>query len=371
MAIKQVLTALLALFVCGLSAVAQETQDPETTIRERLEVTEVLLDVVVTDSSGNIIIGLKPEDFIITDGDRQVRAKTAVFYSNRRFVDSGISAERLGVAEEEVVSDRYFIFFFHDQRFEDPSLTANILDAIRWSKDWVRYESLANDWIAILSYDASLKVHQDFTNNRELLLRALDSVAKSKSPENTWPSRIEEVEGASLRQGLPQGKELRKQTRRIYSALSTVAEATGDVVGRKNLLFFSVGFGQLREGGNYAPDVRYWGPMMEAMNDNNVAVYAISWIRNIAQESAAQGALNNSLSLLAVDTGGRYFANFVNFKEPLSKVNEDNNGYYLLSYDAEYPAGKRGFREVEVRVDNPGFNVRARKGYSYGDGPGI
>lgn len=366
MDIKQAIVAVLTVFVATLPLAAQQQETPDTTIRERIEVTEVLLDVVVTDGSGNIIIGLKPEDFIITDGDREVPAKTAVFYSNRRYVDSGISAEQLGTSADEVESDRYFIFFFHDQRFEDPNLTANILDAIRWSKDWVRSDSLANDWIAVLSYDASLKVHQDFTNNREDLLQALDSVAKSKSPDNTWPSRIEDGEGASLRRGLPQGKDLRKQTRRIYSALSTVAEASGDIVGRKNLLFFSVGFGQLREGGNYVPDVRYWTPMMDSMNDNNVAVYGISWIRNIGQETNAQSTLNNSLSLLAVDTGGQYFANFVNFKEPLRKISRDNNGYYLLSYDAEYPAGRKGFQEVQVRVDNPGFKIRARKGYSYG-----
>lgn len=367
MVMKQAFIAVLAVSAFTFPVAAQEQDAPETTIRERLEVTEVLLDVVVTDGSGNIIIGLKPEDFIITDGDREVPAKSAVFYSNRRYVDSGISAERLGVSADQVASDRYFIFFFHDQRFEDPNLTANILDAIRWSKDWVRYESLANDWIAVLSYDASLKVHQDFTNNKEDLLQALDSVAKSKSPENTWPSRIEDAAGASLRRSLPQGKDLRKQTRRIYSALSTVAVASGDIVGRKNLLFFSVGFGQLREGGNYVPDSRYWAPMMESMNDNNVAAYAISWIKNLSQETASQGVLNNSLNLLAVDTGGLYFANFVNFKEPLSKINEDNNGYYLLSYDAEFPAGKKGFQEVQVRVDNPGFHIRARKGYSYGN----
>jgi VWFA-related protein len=366
MAIKQAFVVIFATVATLLPLAAQE-EVPETTIREQLEVTEVLLDVVVTDGSGNIIIGLKPEDFTIIDGDRQIQAKSAVFYSNRRFVDSGVSAERLGIAEDEVVSDRYFIFFFHDQRFEDPSLTTNILDAIRWSKDWVRYESLANDWIAVLSYDASLKVHQDFTNNKDDLLQALDSVSKSKSPENTWPSRIADVEGASLRKGLPQGKDLRKQTRRIYSALSAVATAAGDIVGRKNMLLFSVGFGQLREGGNYVPDVRYWNPMMETMNDNNVAVYGISWIKNIGQETFAESALNNSLSLLSTETGGQYFANFVNFKEPLSKVNEDNNGYYLLSYDAQYPAGKRGFQEVDVRVDNPGFNLRSRKGYSYGN----
>ena len=108
--------------------------------------------------------------------------------------------------------------------------------------------------------------------------------------------------------------------------------------------------------------------MMESLNDNNIAVYSISWVKNLALESGAQAELGNSLSLLANDTGGRYFANFVNFKEPLRIINEDNNGYYLLSYDAQYPAGDEGFREVKVRVDNPDFKIRARKGYKFGDG---
>jgi VWFA-related protein len=361
------LIVILTVLICTASLTAQEQEEPETTIRERLEVTEVLLDVVVTDGTGNIIIGLQPEDFTIKDGDRELVAKAATFYSNRQFVQSGISAERLGVSADEIVADRYFLFFFHDQRFEDPDLTSNIIDAVRWSKEWVRYESLANDWIAILSYDASLKVHQDFTNNKEALLKGLDSVAKSGNPGNTWPSRIEETEGASLRAHLPQGKDLRKQTRRIYSALSVVADAAGPIVGRKNLLLFSMGFGQSRSGGEYTPDVRYWPPMMESLNDNNMAVYSISWVRNMALETDAQSELANSLSLISADTGGRYFGNFINFKEPLQIINEDNNGYYLLSYDAQYPAGQEGYREVDVRVQNPGFTVRARKGYKLGE----
>ena len=364
---KQALIVILALAIGSVASIAQEEEEPETTIREQLEVTEVLLDVVVTDGTGNIIIGLQPEDFTIKDGDRELTAKSAVFYSNRQFVQSGISAERLGVAADDIVSDRYFIFFFHDQRLEDPELTSNILDAIRWTKNWVRHESLANDWIAILSYDATLKVHQDFTNNREQLLKGLDSVAKSANPGNTWPSRIAETEGASLRAHLPQGKDLSKQTRRIYSALDVVADALGPIVGRKNLLLFSMGFGQLRTNGTYVPDVRYWPTMMASLNDNNVAVYSISWLKNSALESDVQAVLSNSLSLVAADTGGRFYGNFVNFKEPLQMINEDNNGYYLLSYDAEHPAGQQGFQEVDVRVGNPDFIVRARKGYSLGN----
>lgn len=363
---KHLFLLLSSILICVTPLTAQEEEEPQTTIRERLEVTEVLLDVVVTDRAGNIIIGLGPQDFTIQDGEREITAKSATFYSNRRFVESGAAAARLGVSPDEVPSDRYFIFFFHDQRYEDPTLTSNILDALRWTKDWVRYESLANDWIAVLSYDTKLKVQQDFTNNREELYQALQSVAKGKDPGNTWPSRIEDTEGASLRKNLPQGRDLSKASKRIYDALSTVANAAGPIVGRKNLLYFSVGFGTPRTGGTYYPDPRYYTPMVRALNSNNVAVYSISWIKNLAQESAVEDNLGNSLSLLSSDTDGIYYFNFVNFKEPLRQVNEDNNGYYLLAYDAEHVSGEQGYREVRVTVSNPDFIVRARQGYRYG-----
>ena len=106
--------------------------------------------------------------------------------------------------------------------------------------------------------------------------------------------------------------------------------------------------------------------MKESLNDNNVAVYSISWAMNVADENFAQSVIGNLLSELSSDTGGIYYFNFVNYRDPLREVARDNNGYYLLSYEAEYEAGQQGYREVEVQTRNPNFKVRARKGYRYG-----
>lgn len=351
----------------ALPLAAQE--EPQAEFRGELEVTEVLLDVLVTDGSGNAILGLQPEDFIVEDQGQNVDLTSATFYSNRRFLDSASAAERLGVAPEEVPVDRYFILFFHDQRFEDPSLTNEELEAIRWVRQWVDFELLPSDWVAVLSYDAKLKVHQDFTTNKQALNDALTSVAKSKDPGANWPSRqdLDTVRGPSLRKNLPQGKQLNKQSRRqIYSGLKLTAEAAGYITGRKNLMLFSIGFGELNDVGTYYPDQRYFPPMVEAMNDNNVAVYSISWIRNLAQESAEVRDLGNALSLLSADTGGTYYFNFANFTTPLRQVVDDNSGYYLLSYSSERPAGESGYSRVTVKTRNPSFVVRARQGYRYG-----
>jgi VWFA-related protein len=358
----------VALAIALMLPQSSSAQDePQSEFSGQIDVTEVLLDVLVTDPSGNVIVGLQPDDFIVKDGGKEVEVTSATFYSNRRFVESAQVAERLGVQPDEVPSDRFFILFFHDQRFEDPSITSNVLDALRWAKIWVEEETLAYDYVAVLSYDVKLKIHQDFTLDRQALVDALVSVAKMRDPESTWPSRTAMHEGPSLRQNLPQGKELRRQTRRVYSGLSLTAEAAGHIVGRKNMLLFSFGFGYQNDFGTFYPDPRYYPPMMQALNDNNVAVYSISWFKNLGDQSAGQDQMENVLSLLSSDTDGTFYFNFVNFQTPLIKVVEDNNGYYLLSYSAEHERGRKGYQQVEVGTRNHEFKVRGRKGYLYGE----
>jgi VWFA-related protein len=342
MRLQAYLTAVLAIaLMLPQSSLAQD--EPQSEFRGQIDVTEVLLDVLVTDSAGNVIVGLQPDDFVVKDGGQEVEVTSATFYSNRRFVESAQVAERLGVRPDEVPSDRFFILFFHDQRFEDPSITSNVLDALRWAKVWVEKETLAYDYVAVLSYDVKLKIHQDFTLDRQALVDALESVAKMRDPESTWPSRTAMHEGPSLRKNLPQGKELRRQTRRVYSGLSLTAEAAGHIVGRKNMLLFSFGFGNQNDFGTFYPDPRYYPPMMQALNDNNVAVYSISWFKNLGEQTAGQDQLENVLSLLSADTDGTFYFNFVNFQTLQCRTRERSEGL---------PAG-RG-RDPKSRVQGPG-----------------
>lgn len=349
---------------------AQEGSQPE--FGGTVDVNEVLLDVVVTDRDGNVILGLQPEDFVVDDGDRNVAVRSATFYSNRAFLESAALASRLGVDPDDVPVDRFFILFFHDMRSFFPEIVSSQLDALRWARRWVHSELLPNDWVAVVSYDYELKIHQDFTTDNEAILQALDDVSRGKDPGSNWPSRFEASDGPSLRQNLPRGNELRKSTKKIYSAMQVLGDAAGYIIGRKNVLMFSAGFGdpgdfsELTAWSTWRPDERYYPPMMESLNDANVAVYTISLLKNLRAENEAQAVLGNSLSLLADDTGGRYYMNFVNFRDPLREVVEDNSGYYLLSYPVEQVRGDSGYRQVTVTTRNPDFVVRARQGYRYG-----
>ena len=170
----------------------------------------------------------------------------------------------------------------------------------------------------------------------------------------------------SLLRHLPQGKALSRQTRTLYDGLRLTAEASAFIVARKNLLLFSVGFGELD---SFSPipevDRKLYPPMEQALNDHNVAVYPIDLTP--VEVRHLQGVL---LTELARDTGGRYQRNFISFLAPLQLISKENVGYYLISYQSEHPASEAGYQTVEVGVVNPKIQIRARRGYRFGTAPG-
>lgn len=360
------ITALALLAICGLgrAAMAQE-EKPQGQFEGEVTVNEVLLDVLVTDAKGNVIVGLDKSDFVVTENGKPVELTGVTFYSNRRLVESSPTLAKQGISVEQVPEDRYFILLFEDQKDtaqEAPRLLSQQMEAAKRARGWIESELLRNDWVAVASYDTRLKVQQDFTRDRKALIAAVGDALKGKDREGNYPSRIDPSKGPSLLAGLPKGDELRDRTPNLYEAMQELARAAGNVRGRKNLLLFTFGLpGRLDTFGQYVPDKRYFEPTVQALNANNVATYTLD-----LTPPGVEHTLSDSLNKLANDTGGRYFFNVTNFSTPLDQVAQENNGYYLLSYRSEQPAGKSGFQEVQVDITNPEFRVKARRGYEYG-----
>ncbi len=352
----------LALVAAAIPVAAQnepqEAPQPAGRFGERIQVTEVLLDVLVTDADGNVVVGLDKGDFIVEEKGQPVEVGSATFYGGARLA---AAPARPGTSP----ADRFFILFFHDLRREAPTLLRQQRNAAAQSQQWVATSLGERDWFAVVSYYAKLRIHQDFTRDREAILAALDSVAQGKDPGATWSAAAQLGDEPSLTRHLAQGKELRRQTPRLEDGLRVLADAAANLRGRKNLVLFSIGFGDINRYG-WRQDHRYYPRTRRALNDANVAVYAISLTGGSFGRDPVLEALGQSLSQLSSDTGGRYYQSFATFTAPLDRVIEDNGGYYLLSYSAEFRAGDSGYREVSVRTTNPALRVRARDGYSFG-----
>lgn len=335
------------------SAAHLHAQEELASFDGMIEVSEVMLDVLATDADGEIVRGLDKDDFVIEEDGEEVIITSVDFYSTRYGEDI--------TKADEIPWSRYFIAFFDDQRRFNRYGTREIRQHIRASshaRRWVAEDMQPSDWMAVVRYDGTLKIYQDFSQDRDALNEALGRAAVGRKPS---PQRQSQTGLVSLLRNLPQPTQ-RKGKENIYQSLGRLAESSGFIVGRKNLLLFTLGFGlEDHTTRKVTPDERYY-PHMEAMlNDHNVAVYPIDIT------PAGQGARQRDfLQLLADDTGGFYDENFVGFLAPLQDVAEENSGYYLLSYQSPRPAGEVGYQRLEVKSQDSDIEVRARRGYRYG-----
>ncbi|MEM1178127.1 MAG: VWA domain-containing protein [Acidobacteriota bacterium] len=322
-----------------------------------VEVSEVFVDVLATDAEGQVVRDLGADDFIVEEDGESVEL-TSVSYYSTRYED--------GASETDVPSSRYLVFFLDDQsRFGNfgNRLMRQKLRAVRDAKKWVRDAMLPSDWMAVVSYDGDLRLHQDFTQDPELLQEALQRAAVGGKPKPFRPGRREaldrgrELEILSL---MPTGPELEQASENIYSAMGLVGDSLGFLIGRKVMLLYTVGFG-VKKGRTTVPDERYYPALETVLNDHNIAVYPID-----LTPSGLNPKHEDFLTRLAEDTGGYYDPNFVGFFDPLQEVTSENFGYYLLTYRAERPSGEIGYQKLEVRAKDPSITVRARTGYRYG-----
>ena len=331
--------------------------------QERVEVIEVQLDVVVKDGNKQVT-GLGPGDFVVTEEGRPVEVTSTTFYG---------TPEQLEASGEGTVerADRYFIFLFHDRSRDATLVRPLMLDAGQQARKWVEEQRLPNDQVAVMTYDVRLKIYTDFTRDNEQILEAIkDAVASKKEPDRGTGRSKEPLRPAadspSLLLNLPAAGDLARETRVFEDAIALLGRAAEGIVGRKNLLLFSIGFGDTDSNGVWLPDVRYYPRMDKNLNDGNVAVYAIDLLGSRRGGPGGPG-IASSLASIANDTAGLYYETFTNFSTPIKEAAKDTAGYYLLSYRSEYPRGTAGYREVKVDTKQKGYDVRARKGYLFGE----
>src|SRR5687768_115093 len=147
----------LATLLLASPSAAQAPPPPD--FEEELTVEEVLLDVLVTDRQGNVIVGLGKDDFVVEEEGEPVALTSVTFYSNRELVGSDPLP---ATALREELADRYFVVFLHDQRDQLPALTSQQMQAARAMRQWARRHVGPRDWVAVVGYDVNLRLYSDF-----------------------------------------------------------------------------------------------------------------------------------------------------------------------------------------------------------------
>ena len=345
-----IMTALLALALPGF---AQQFE-------EKIDVNAVLLDVIVTDSRGNQILGLSKDDFIVTENGVAQEVDSLDYFTNRQLLDT--REEKAPFKVEQVREDRYFIFFF--DKPEDPGVLFDQLSQARHAvREFIGEEMKPNDLVAIVGHDRRLKVWSDFTNDKARLERALEDSARFGDgvlkATGEGPSILRNVDPIAMS----------KETGSVYQALDVLADAVRPIRARKNLVLFSPGIVDISEsirGGMIVNRSRYFDPALQSLNAANVSVYSAQLQRPIETDVSTTPFYHQRLTELASATGGEYFQFGTSFNPVVKKVEQTNAGYYLLTYRSRKPRGEKGFQKVDVSLKNPEFKVVARSGYEFG-----
>jgi len=353
---KRIFTILLAL-LAGTAAMAQQQPQPQSgPFGEKIEVNVVLLDAVVTDSTGRQILGLGPDDFTVTENGVAQKIQSVDYFTNRRNVST--PEAQAPFKAERTREERYFILFF--DKPQEAVLLNRIVHARGAAVAFVNNEIKPNDYVAVAGHDVRLKVYTDFTNDKKKLVRALDDAiafgrGTMDAPAGNAPSILRTVNRDRMM----------SHTGSTYEALEVLADAVRPIKARKDLILFSAGIltpDQTVQKGVAINKSRFYDRAVYALNSADVSVYPA----NLVDIPNISPAFHQALEELAADTNGRYFRFNPTFTGALHNVEEMTNGYYLISYTTEKPRGSSGFQKVQVQVKNPEFKVRAREGYSYG-----
>jgi VWFA-related protein len=390
----------------GLSQVAAPAQvgrAPQQAFILRTQTNLVLVDVRVYDKSGKPVTDLKQSDFRITeDGVQQTISDFSLENVEKLSQATGGNeqAQVIDLAKlppevnaEQAIQDHRLLVFFFDLSSMQPD---ELMRALKASSDFVSTRMTPADLIAVVTYSASLRVVQDFTNNRDSLKKVLHTIlVGDQSSTLATTGAIGEAGGTDAN-----GMEIVTQdvsdaftpdetefnifnTDEKLAAIESLATMLRKVPGRKSVLHFSSGItrtGQENEAtlraatdaanqadvSLYTMDARGLAALppggdASSASPSGTGIYSGSAVAS--QVSSLQGS-RETLASLATDTGGRSFYDLNDFAPAFAEVQKENSSYYLIGYSPTNTRSDGRFRRIRVEVvGRPGLNVQARPGY--------
>ncbi len=355
----------------------------------------VLTDVVVRDRrTGAPVLGLKREDFTLLENgkpqqltsfdaqnvDQAVRLPGTETVTGRAG-NAGAAALGRSVAEQAAaLRDHRLIVLF----FDTTSLQPDDLERSEQApRDYIAKQMQSADLVSVVSLGNTLSLDQDFTANKDLLLRAVNSYSggSGQGYAQGATSTTNQVEDTTA--FTPDETEYNDiNTDRELFAIAAIARALGPINQKKSLLYFSGGL--QRDGIENQASLR---STINAAVRNNLSIYSVdarglqaisplgdattgSLRGNVAYTG---GALQNNLdanfntqevlATLSSDTGGKAFFDNNDFAPAFQQVQNDTASYYVLGFRSANTARDGAYRKLEIRVNRPDVKLSYRPGY--------
>jgi VWFA-related protein len=401
----------------GLSSNSQQDAGQITTIRTYSNI--VVIDVVVNDSQGNPIHGLKGSDFTLMENNKLQVVKHFEEHSEVPASDIQIvPAPKLPAglftnkppAPANGPVNVLLLDYLNTPLASQPQARRQLLDYLDKAPPGTR--------IAIFGLTTHLFMLQGFTSDIAVLKAAL--TAKKGSPQvsdilsdpiNGGPitdttlsdsfgsgtavsgmMTQEDVDAVNRFQALATSFQQDMIARYTLNAFDMLARYLIGIPGRKNVIWYSGGFPldvepnvneadpndsvvrndeEIRKTDNlltraqvavYPVDARglMTDPSLNAANESAGGAAAAtaysSWLNETSQE-------HETMEAMAEDTGGTPFYNTNGLTQAIQKAIRNGSNYYTLTYSPSDVQWDARFRSIKVKVNQPGVKLSYRNGY--------
>jgi len=374
------------------AAGAQAGQQTDYVFKANAEL--VLTNVVVRDvKTGELVRGLKQEDFTVLENGKRQQISTFDFQSvdmatplNEATV-SGLAAAVNGsgskaavVARPEDLRNHRLIVMFFDLTSMQPE---DLDRCVKAARDFLTNKMQPADLVALVSLGDTLKVDQDFTADKAVLANevgiyngtegqgfAQGATANSNQAEDATGYTPDESEYNDL------------NTDRELFALRAISKSLEKISVKKSLLYFSGGISRdgienqasLRAATNaavranlsiYSVDTRGL-QAVSPLGDASVgstrgsgAFNGAALTNNMNQNFASQEVMGT----LSSDTGGKAFFDSNDFAPAFAQVQKDTSAYYAIGFHSSNPARDGKYRKLAIKVNRLGVKVEYRQGY--------
>jgi VWFA-related protein len=372
----------------------QAQQSGASTFTLKISTEIVLTNVVVRDKkTGEVVKGLKASDFQIFENGKP--QKIASFdYQNVN--DAAVLAEKSTVSGKASVADlinrnlaadaqqlrdhRLIVMFFDLSSMQDDDIDRAVLSA----QDYVKNKMQPADLVALVSLSTGLSMDQDFTSNKDALLRGLgkyngtDGQGFANGGDGTTDGTSDDA--SSFTADDTEYNSL--NTDRELLAIRTIAKSLERVDQRKSMLYFSGGL--TRQG------IENQASLRAATNEAahaNLAIYSVDTrglqalppvgdatkgsLRGTAAYSGsavqkqfdANFASQETLANLSTDTGGKAFFDSNDFGPAFQQVQHDTEAYYILGFHSTNTAHDGSYRHLTVKMNRSDVKLEFRPGY--------
>jgi VWFA-related protein len=352
----------LLVMLCVVAAIGQQPlsgssqrsgqQDQSVpTFRGAVELVQV--DVFVTDEDGEPVRGLTADDFEVFErGKLQAITTFAAVDLPRSPGIPVASVVESDVLTNDTTDSRAYLFVL-----DDGVLGPNALRARAFMRRFLDEHFREKDIAAVLVGKGLATDGQDFTQNRRLLLAAIDkfqgdsTISFLDTPGRLYPTSSVMGDIRDLRERVEffarmpaQRKAVLWITERVIFDSYQVVDYQGGVLS------------QLDEEAHR---------IVSAATRGNIRIYVINPSaldpEAIGTDHVQQRANFNALAAV---TGGFALIDSNNFSGAFERMIDETSTYYVLGYELSVPPRPGRYTEFDVRVKRSGLRVKARPGYA-------